>query len=51
VHGEGGLMVMRFKALGPRSGTSIAAMLSVIGGSGAAVGTGSATPLSVVVEP
>ena len=51
VHGEGGLMVMRFKALGPRSGTSIAAMLSVIGGTGAAVGTGSATPLSVVIEP
>ncbi len=51
VHGSGGLMVLRFKALGPRSATNIAAMLSVIGGSGAATGNGTAVPLSVLIQP
>ena len=51
VHGEGGLMVLRFKALGPRSGTNIAAMLSVIGSSGASIGNSSAQPLSIVIQP
>jgi general secretion pathway protein D len=51
VQGQGNLMLLRFKALGPRPGTSIAAMLSIVGGSGAAVGNGSAPPLSVVIQP
>ena len=51
VHGEGSLMVLRFKALGPRPASNIAAMLSVVGGTGAAVGSGSATPLNVLIQP
>jgi hypothetical protein len=51
VQGQGNLMLLRFKALGPRPGTSIAAMLSIVGGSGAAVGNGSAPPLSVLIQP
>lgn len=51
VQGEGGLMLLRFKALGPRPGTNIAAMLSIVGGSGAAIGTGTAPPLSIVIQP
>jgi hypothetical protein len=43
-------MVLRFKALGPRPSTAIAAMLSVIGGAGAAVGSGNAQPLNIVIQ-
>src|SRR5262249_8175921 len=42
VQGSGSLMVLRFKALAPRAATNIAAMLTVMGGNGAAVGTSSA---------
>jgi Cohesin domain len=51
VQGDGGLMVLRFKALAPRPATTIAAMLSVLGGSGAAVGNGTAAPLNIVIQP
>ena len=50
VQGEGGLMVLRFKALGPRPSTAIAAMLSVIGGNGAAAANGNAQPLNIVIQ-
>ena len=50
IQGEGGLMVLRFKALGPRPGTQIAAMLSVVGGSGAMVANAAAKPLSIVIQ-
>jgi general secretion pathway protein D len=50
IRGDGGLMVLRFKALGSRPSTSIAAMLSVIGGTGAAVGNGAASPLSIAIQ-
>jgi general secretion pathway protein D len=49
VQGSGSLMVMRFKALAPRS-TNIAAMLNVLGGTGAAVGSSSAPPLQVAIH-
>jgi general secretion pathway protein D len=51
VQGTGSLMVLRFKALAPRQGTNIAALLSVIGGSGAVVGTSSAQPLKITIQP
>jgi general secretion pathway protein D len=51
VEGTGSLMVLRFKALAPRRATSIAALLNVLGGSGTAVGTSSAQPLKIAIEP
>jgi general secretion pathway protein D len=51
VQGTGSLMVLRFKALAPRQATNIAAMLSVLGGSGSAVGTSSAQPLKIAIQP
>jgi general secretion pathway protein D len=50
VQGEGSLMVLRFKALSPRPSTSVAAMLSVIGSTGAAVGNSAATPLNISIQ-
>jgi hypothetical protein len=43
-------MVLRFKALSPRPSTSVAAMLSVIGSTGAAVGNSAATPLNISIQ-
>ena len=51
VLGTGTLMKTRFKALAPRQSTSIAAMLNVLGGTGAAVGSSSAQPLTVTIAP
>ena len=51
VQGTGSLMILRFKALAPRATTNIAAMLNVLGGTGAAVGTSSAQPLKVAIRP
>jgi general secretion pathway protein D len=51
VQGTGSLMILRFKALAPRAATNIAAMLNVLGGTGAAVGTSSAQPLKVAIRP
>jgi general secretion pathway protein D len=51
VQGAGSLMILRFKALAPRATTNIAAMLNVLGGTGAAVGTTSAQPLKVAIRP
>ena len=50
VQGSGSLMVLRFKALAPRPQTSIAAMVNVLGGTGAAVGTSSAKPLLIAIR-
>jgi general secretion pathway protein D len=50
VLGTGTLMTTRFKALAPRQSTSIAAMLNVLGGTGAAVGSSSAQPLTVTIS-
>jgi hypothetical protein len=51
VQGTGPLMVLRFKALAPRAATNIAAMLNVLGGTGAAVGSSSAQPLKIAIRP
>jgi general secretion pathway protein D len=51
VLGTGTLMTVRFKALAPRSGSSIAAMLNVLGGTGAAVGSTAAQPLVLNIHP
>lgn len=50
VHGEGDLMVLRFKALRARPAVNVAAMLSVIGSSGGATGNSAATPLSIAIR-
>jgi hypothetical protein len=50
VQGTGSLMILHFKALVPRA-TNIAAMLNVLGGTGAAVGSSSAQPLKVAIQP
>jgi general secretion pathway protein D len=51
VQGTGSLMILHFKALAPRPSTNIAAMMSVLGGAGAAVGTSSAPALKVAIRP
>jgi general secretion pathway protein D len=50
VQGSGSLMVLRFKALAPRGATNVAAMLNVLGGTGAAVGSSSAQPLRIAIQ-
>ena len=51
VHGSGSLLQAHFKAIAPRNSTEIAAMLNVLGGVGVAVGTASASPLNVAIQP
>jgi hypothetical protein len=51
VHGDGGVMTLHFKALKARPTTNVAAMLSVLGAAGAAVGTSAAQPLAVAIQP
>jgi hypothetical protein len=51
VQGEGGLMVLRFKALAPRPSTSIAAQVSIVGSAGAAVGNSAAPALNIAIQP
>jgi hypothetical protein len=51
VQGEGGLMVLRFKALAPRPSTSIAAQVSVVGSAGAAIGNSAAPALNIAIQP
>jgi general secretion pathway protein D len=50
VQGDGELMVLKFKALGPRPATAIAAMLSLVGGGGVATGNATAEPLNIVIQ-
>ena len=50
VQGRGSLMVLQFKALRPQADTSIAAMVNVLSGSGAAVANSAATPLKVAIS-
>ena len=51
VQGTGSLMILRFKALAARASTNIAAMVNVVGGTGAAVGSSSAPPLKIAIRP
>ena len=50
VQGSGSLMMLHFKALAPRPATNIAAMVNVLGGTGAAVGSSSAQPLKIAIR-
>ena len=50
VRGSGDLMTLRFKALKARPQVSVAAMLSMVGTSGAATGTSSATPVNIAIQ-
>jgi general secretion pathway protein D len=50
VQGSGSLMVVRFKALAPRPATNIAAMVNVLGGTGAAIGSSAAQPLLIAIR-
>ena len=50
VQGSGSLMILRFKALAARPATSIAAMVNVLGGTGAAVGSSAAQPLKIAIR-
>jgi hypothetical protein len=50
VQGDGELMVLKFKALGPRPSTTIAAMLSLVSGNGVATGNAAAEPLNIVIQ-
>jgi len=51
VLGNGTLMTVRFKALAARPASSIAAMLNVLSGAGAAAGSASAQPLTINIHP
>ena len=51
VLGTGTLMTLRFRAMAPRPAANVAAMLNVLGGTGAAVGSSSAEPLKITVQP
>src|SRR5881227_3904571 len=50
VQGSGSLMVLQFKAVAARPATIIA-MLNVLGGTGAAVGNSTASPLKIAIQP
>ena len=51
VQGSGSLMVLQFKAVAARPATNIMAMLNVLGGSGAAVGSSASPPLKIAIQP
>ena len=51
VLGTGTLMTVRFKAVAARTDSNIAAMLNVVGGTGAAVGSTAAQPLVLNIHP
>jgi len=51
VQGSGSLMVLGFKAVAARPATNIMAMLNVLGGAGAAVGSSASPPLKITIQP
>jgi general secretion pathway protein D len=51
IQGEGGLMLLRFKALAARAASSIAAQVSAMGPSGGAMANAASQPLSVAIKP
>src|SRR5437879_1674257 len=51
VQGSGSLMVLEFKAVAARPATNIMAMLNVLGGAGAAVGSSASPPLKITIQP
>jgi general secretion pathway protein D len=51
IEGEGSLMLLRFKALAARPASSIAAQVSAVAPSGAAMANAASQPLSVAIKP
>ncbi len=51
IQGEGSLMLLRFKALAARPASSIAAQISAMGPSGAAMANAASQPLAVAIKP
>jgi general secretion pathway protein D len=51
IMGEGSLMLLRFKALAARPASSIAAQISAMAPSGAAMANAASQPLSVAIKP
>jgi general secretion pathway protein D len=51
IQGEGSLMLLRFKALAARPASSIAAQISAMAPSGAAMANAASQPLSVAIKP
>src|SRR6266403_132840 len=51
IQGEGSLMLLRFKALAARPASSIAAQISAMAPSGAAMANAASQPLSVALKP
>ena len=51
VQGSGPLMLLHFKALTARPATHVSAMLNVLSGTGAAVGSSAAQPLQIAIQP
>src|ERR1700675_2813178 len=51
IQGEGSLMLLRFKALAARPASSIAAQVSAVAPSGAAMANAASQPLSVAIKP
>src|SRR5450631_618649 len=51
IQGEGSLMLLRFKALAARPASSIAAQISAVAPSGAAMANAASQPLSIAIKP
>jgi hypothetical protein len=51
IQGEGSLMLLHFKALAARPASSIAAQISAMAPSGAAMANAASQPLSVAIKP
>jgi general secretion pathway protein D len=51
IQGEGSLMLLRFKALAARPASSIAAQISAVAPSGAAMANAMSPPLSIIIKP
>jgi general secretion pathway protein D len=50
IQGQGDLMLLRFRALAPRSGSVVAAQVSALGAGGAPLATAQAAPLSILIQ-
>ncbi len=50
IQGEGSLMLLRFKALAPRTSSQVAAQVSALGAGGVPNGNAAAAPLNVLIQ-
>jgi hypothetical protein len=51
LQGDGSLMLLRFKALTARAGSSIVAQVSAVGSAGAPLATAASQPLNLAIKP